>query len=132
MVVILLLLMACSDNLIDTYVLRSRVQLCHMPQLYAIIRLISISYKFLKVHARSNRRIICSFTAEQDETTLIWYSHGEERTLKLASVSRIIPGQRTVSYLCILAQPQNGQLKNYVHFVQRFFDVQSLTKLVPM
>ncbi|KAI6694119.1 hypothetical protein NL676_021829 [Syzygium grande] len=38
------------------------------------------------------------FTAEQDETTLIWYSHGEERTLKLASVSRIIPGQRTAVF----------------------------------
>ncbi|KAL2530306.1 Regulator of chromosome condensation (RCC1) family with FYVE zinc finger domain [Forsythia ovata] len=32
---------------------------------------------------------------DQDETTLIWYSHGEERNLKLSSVSRIIPGQRT-------------------------------------
>ncbi|CAN6677397.1 unnamed protein product [Malus baccata var. baccata] len=35
---------------------------------------------------------------EQDETTLIWYSHGEERTVKLASVSRIIPGQRTAVF----------------------------------
>ncbi|KAE8731548.1 hypothetical protein F3Y22_tig00002799pilonHSYRG00132 [Hibiscus syriacus] len=35
-----------------------------------------------------------SFT-EQDETTLIWLSRGEEKTLKLSLVSRIIPGQRT-------------------------------------
>ncbi|XP_058094556.1 PH, RCC1 and FYVE domains-containing protein 1-like isoform X2 [Magnolia sinica] len=35
---------------------------------------------------------------EQDETALIWYSRGEERTLKLSSVSRIIPGQRTAVF----------------------------------
>ncbi|KAK6161293.1 hypothetical protein DH2020_004674 [Rehmannia glutinosa] len=33
---------------------------------------------------------------DQDETTLIWYSHGAERHLTLSSVSRIIPGQRTI------------------------------------
>ncbi|MCD9559958.1 hypothetical protein HAX54_018337 [Datura stramonium] len=32
---------------------------------------------------------------DQDETTLIWYSRGAERNLKLSSVSKIIPGQRT-------------------------------------
>ncbi|KAK4340645.1 hypothetical protein RND71_039146 [Anisodus tanguticus] len=33
---------------------------------------------------------------DQDETTLIWYSRGAERNLKLSSVSKIIPGQRTI------------------------------------
>ncbi|XP_039124892.1 PH, RCC1 and FYVE domains-containing protein 1 isoform X2 [Dioscorea cayenensis subsp. rotundata] len=31
----------------------------------------------------------------KDESSLIWLSSGEKRTLKLASVSKIIPGQRT-------------------------------------
>lgn len=33
----------------------------------------------------------------QDENALIWYSGGEEKILWLSTVSRIIPGQRTVS-----------------------------------
>lgn len=32
---------------------------------------------------------------------LIWYSGKEERQLKLNQVSRIIPGQRTVSLLIV-------------------------------
>lgn len=43
-----------------------------------------------------NHCLKCDFHS-QDETTLIWYSRGKERNLKLASISRIIPGQRTVS-----------------------------------
>lgn len=40
----------------------------------------------------------------QDESVLIWYSGKEEKQLKLSHVSRIIPGQRTVSlYCCALA-----------------------------
>lgn len=35
----------------------------------------------------------------KDESSLIWISSSGERSLKLASVSRIIPGQRTVSSL---------------------------------
>jgi len=35
----------------------------------------------------------------QDETALIWYSGREEKKLWLNTVSRIIPGQRTVSTL---------------------------------
>lgn len=61
-----------------------------------------------------NQRVLCSFYCKllasvsysnhvfyfeisQDETTLIWLSSGREKSIKLASVSRIIPGQRTVS-----------------------------------
>ncbi|XP_076926430.1 PH, RCC1 and FYVE domains-containing protein 1-like [Bidens hawaiensis] len=38
------------------------------------------------------------FRISTDETTLIWYSHGRERNLNLASVIRIIPGQRTLVF----------------------------------
>lgn len=34
----------------------------------------------------------------QDESVLIWYSGKEEKQLKISNVSRIIPGQRTVSF----------------------------------
>ncbi|CAA7012904.1 unnamed protein product [Microthlaspi erraticum] len=33
---------------------------------------------------------------DQDEKTLIWFSRGEEKGLKLSKVSRIVPGQRTI------------------------------------
>ncbi|XP_028785577.1 PH, RCC1 and FYVE domains-containing protein 1 isoform X2 [Neltuma alba] len=36
------------------------------------------------------------FRLSPDATTLIWISHGREKNLKLSSVSRIIPGQRTL------------------------------------
>ena len=38
------------------------------------------------------------FLGFQDESLLIWYSGKEEKQLKLNNVSRIIPGQRTVSF----------------------------------
>jgi hypothetical protein len=37
------------------------------------------------------------FFSLQDETVLVWYSHSKEKCLKLSAVSKIIPGQRTVS-----------------------------------
>ncbi|KAM0963278.1 hypothetical protein ACFX2J_022183 [Malus domestica] len=49
-------------------------------------------------YSRKGKPKLCSFRISTDETTLIWYSHGEERTVKLASVSRIIPGQRTAVF----------------------------------
>ncbi|KAL3724693.1 hypothetical protein ACJRO7_029801 [Eucalyptus globulus] len=49
-------------------------------------------------YSRKGKPKFCPFRISPDETTLIWYSHGEERTLKLASVSRIIPGQRTAVF----------------------------------
>ncbi|XP_058091699.1 PH, RCC1 and FYVE domains-containing protein 1-like isoform X2 [Magnolia sinica] len=54
-------------------------------------------------YSRKGKPRFCPFRISLDETTLIWYSHGGERTLKLSSVSRIIPGQRTAvfkRYLC--------------------------------
>ncbi|XXG89651.1 hypothetical protein AAC387_Pa12g1603 [Persea americana] len=54
-------------------------------------------------YSRKGKPKFCPFRVSADETTLIWYSHGEERNLKLASVLRIVPGQRTAvfrRYLC--------------------------------
>ncbi|XP_010263146.1 PREDICTED: uncharacterized protein LOC104601488 isoform X2 [Nelumbo nucifera] len=49
-------------------------------------------------YGRKGKPKLCPFRVSIDETTLIWYSHGEERNLKLSSVSRIIPGQRTAVF----------------------------------
>ncbi|GAA0174348.1 guanyl-nucleotide exchange factor [Lithospermum erythrorhizon] len=49
-------------------------------------------------YSRKGKPKFCPFRLSLDETTLIWYSHGQERNLKLASVQRIIPGQRTVVF----------------------------------
>lgn len=49
-------------------------------------------------YSRKGKPKFCPFRISKDETTLIWYSHGEERNLKLFSVSRIIPGQRTAVF----------------------------------
>lgn len=38
------------------------------------------------------------FNLFQDESSLIWISSSGERRLKLASIIRIIPGQRTVRF----------------------------------
>ncbi|RAL51867.1 hypothetical protein DM860_010585 [Cuscuta australis] len=46
-------------------------------------------------YSRKGKPKLCLFRLSQDEKTLIWYSHGSERNLTLASVSKIIPGQRT-------------------------------------
>lgn len=39
------------------------------------------------------------YLKRQDASSLIWISSGGEKNLKLSSVSRIIPGQRTVRFL---------------------------------
>ncbi|XP_042028607.1 PH, RCC1 and FYVE domains-containing protein 1-like isoform X1 [Salvia splendens] len=46
-------------------------------------------------YSRKGKPKFCAFRLSPDEATLIWYSHGSERQLKLSSVSRIIQGQRT-------------------------------------
>ncbi|KAL0366107.1 UNVERIFIED_CONTAM: PH, RCC1 and FYVE domains-containing protein 1 [Sesamum radiatum] len=46
-------------------------------------------------YCRKGRPNFRTFRLSSDETTLIWYSKGSERHLKLSAVSRIIPGQRT-------------------------------------
>ncbi|GAB4850889.1 hypothetical protein Ancab_030190 [Ancistrocladus abbreviatus] len=49
-------------------------------------------------YSRKGKPKFRPFRLSTDETTLIWYSHGEERNLKLSSVSKIIPGQRTAVF----------------------------------
>ncbi|KAG9153285.1 hypothetical protein Leryth_024079 [Lithospermum erythrorhizon] len=49
-------------------------------------------------YSRKGKPKFCPFRLSPDETTLIWYSHGQERNLKLNSVQRIIPGQRTAVF----------------------------------
>ncbi|KAH7845221.1 hypothetical protein Vadar_025132 [Vaccinium darrowii] len=49
-------------------------------------------------YSRKGKPKFCPFRISPDETTLFWYSHGKERNLKLSSISRIIPGQRTAVF----------------------------------
>ncbi|KAJ0034352.1 hypothetical protein Pint_25071 [Pistacia integerrima] len=49
-------------------------------------------------YSRKGKPKFRAFRLSPDETTLIWLSHGEEKTLKLSTVSRIIPGQRTAVF----------------------------------
>ncbi|KAI3927646.1 hypothetical protein MKW92_009881 [Papaver armeniacum] len=49
-------------------------------------------------YSRKGKPKLCPFRISPDEATLIWYSRGEERNLKLSSVSRIIAGQRTAVF----------------------------------
>lgn len=49
-------------------------------------------------YSRKGKPKFCLFRISADETTLIWYSRGQERNLKLSLVSRIIPGQRTAVF----------------------------------
>ncbi|KAG9445658.1 hypothetical protein H6P81_011786 [Aristolochia fimbriata] len=49
-------------------------------------------------YSRKGKPKFCPFRVSVDETTLIWYSHGHERSLKLDIVSKIISGQRTAVF----------------------------------
>ncbi|OMO95438.1 Zinc finger, FYVE-type [Corchorus olitorius] len=49
-------------------------------------------------YSRKGKPKFRAFRLSPDETTLIWLSHGEEKYLKLSSVCRIIPGQRTAVF----------------------------------
>ncbi|GFY85614.1 regulator of chromosome condensation (RCC1) family with FYVE zinc finger domain-containing protein [Actinidia rufa] len=49
-------------------------------------------------YGRKGKPKFCPFRLSNDETSLIWISSSGERSLKLASVSRIIPGQRTAVF----------------------------------
>ncbi|GLT76907.1 hypothetical protein SLA2020_485410 [Shorea laevis] len=46
-------------------------------------------------YSRKGKPKFRAFRLSPDEKTLIWYSHGEEKTLYLTSVTRILSGQRT-------------------------------------
>ncbi|XP_072983554.1 PH, RCC1 and FYVE domains-containing protein 1-like isoform X2 [Typha latifolia] len=54
-------------------------------------------------YSRTGKPKLRNFRVSTDETTLIWYSHKKEKNIKLASILKIIPGQRTAvfkRYLC--------------------------------
>jgi hypothetical protein len=52
-------------------------------------------------YGRKGKPKFCPFRLSNDETSLIWISNGGEKRLKLATVSKIVPGQRTVISLKI-------------------------------
>ncbi|KAL6849003.1 hypothetical protein ACP4OV_021586 [Aristida adscensionis] len=62
-------------------------------------------------YSRKGKPKIREFRLSSDETTLIWYSHNKEKCLGLSSVSKIIPGQRTVVFRRFL-RPE----KDYLSF----------------
>ncbi|CDY49416.1 BnaCnng17260D [Brassica napus] len=49
-------------------------------------------------YSRKGRPKFRSFRLSRDETALLWLSHGEEKSLKLSTVSRLLPGQRTAVF----------------------------------
>ncbi|XP_044475610.1 PH, RCC1 and FYVE domains-containing protein 1-like [Mangifera indica] len=49
-------------------------------------------------YGRKGKPKFCPFRLSNDESSLIWISSSGERSLKLASVSKIIPGQRTAVF----------------------------------
>ncbi|KAL1330235.1 hypothetical protein HN51_047397 [Arachis hypogaea] len=49
-------------------------------------------------YCRKGKPKVVPFRLSADETKLIWLSHGKEKSLKLSSVSRIVPGQRTAVF----------------------------------
>ncbi|XP_010533392.1 PREDICTED: uncharacterized protein LOC104809200 isoform X1 [Tarenaya hassleriana] len=49
-------------------------------------------------YGRKGKPKFCPFRLSNDETSLIWISNGGEKRLKLASISRIVPGQRTAVF----------------------------------
>lgn len=53
-------------------------------------------------------------TFGQDENALIWYSGREEKKLWLSTVSRIIPGQRTVSIITKVLHNASPYICTYV------------------
>ncbi|KAM0946100.1 putative chromatin regulator PHD family [Dioscorea sansibarensis] len=62
-------------------------------------------------YSRKGKPKLCPFRISSDETALIWLSHKKERTLYLASVIRLIPGQRTAVFRRFL-RPE----KDYLSF----------------
>ncbi|KAG0539071.1 hypothetical protein BDA96_03G291000 [Sorghum bicolor] len=62
-------------------------------------------------YSRKGKPKIRSFRLSSDETTLIWYSHKKEKFLRLSSVSKVIPGQRTAVFRRFL-RPE----KDYLSF----------------
>jgi len=62
-------------------------------------------------YSRKGKPKIRTFRLSSDETALIWYSHKREKFLRLSSVSKVIPGQRTAVFRRFL-RPE----KDYLSF----------------
>ncbi|CAO1947833.1 unnamed protein product [Urochloa humidicola] len=62
-------------------------------------------------YSRKGKPKIRTFRLSSDETTLIWYSHKREKFLRLSSISKVIPGQRTAVFRRFL-RPE----KDYLSF----------------
>ncbi|CAN8258383.1 unnamed protein product [Cochlearia groenlandica] len=60
-------------------------------------------------YSRKGKPKFRAFRLTPDEKTLIWFSHGEEKGLKLSEVSRIVPGQRTAVFKRFL-RPEKDHL----------------------
>ncbi|XP_027345845.1 PH, RCC1 and FYVE domains-containing protein 1-like [Abrus precatorius] len=53
---------------------------------------------YLLKYGRRGKPKFCPFRLSNDESLLLWYSGKEEKQLKLSTVSKIIPGQRTAIF----------------------------------
>uniref|UniRef100_A0A0D3GAE3 FYVE-type domain-containing protein n=1 Tax=Oryza barthii TaxID=65489 RepID=A0A0D3GAE3_9ORYZ len=62
-------------------------------------------------YSRKGKPKIREFRLSSDENTLVWYSHNKEKCLRLSSVSKVIPGQRTAVFRRFL-RPE----KDYLSF----------------
>ncbi|KAE9607938.1 hypothetical protein Lal_00039992 [Lupinus albus] len=49
-------------------------------------------------YGRRGKPKFCPFRLSNDESLIIWYSGKEEKQIKLSTVSKIIPGQRTATF----------------------------------
>ena len=53
---------------------------------------------YLLKYGRRGKPKFCPFRLSNDESLLIWYSGKEEKQIKLSTVAKIIPGQRTATF----------------------------------
>ncbi|KAI4328416.1 hypothetical protein L6164_020773 [Bauhinia variegata] len=53
---------------------------------------------YLLKYGRRGKPKFCPFRLSNDESLLLWYSGKDEKQLKLSTVSKIIPGQRTSTF----------------------------------
>ncbi|KAM2685465.1 hypothetical protein FF1_047168 [Malus domestica] len=70
---------------------------------------------YLLKYGRRGKPKFCPFRLSTDEKFLIWCSRKEERQLKLSSVTKIIPGQWTVSLRGKLEPERKGQSFSIVY-----------------
>nr|XP_043612393.1 PH, RCC1 and FYVE domains-containing protein 1-like [Erigeron canadensis] len=67
------------------------------PHIHQALIVLKKGAQLLK-YGRKGKPKFCPFRLSHDESSIIWISSSGERSLKLASVTRIIPGQRTAVF----------------------------------